>query len=56
MIDVLNVDTFMRQHVETYGFLGQRLYGYHNHITSHISTPEMAFMLKNERSFFSASG
>ena len=49
VIDVLNVDTFMRQHVETYGFWAKALYDYHyNHITSHIGTPEMAFMLKNE--------
>jgi len=49
VIDVLNVEQFMVQHVETYGFWAKALYDYHyNKITEHIGTPEMAFMLKNE--------
>lgn len=49
VIDVLNVDVFMRQHVETYGFWARALYDYHyNHITDHIGTKEMEFLLKNE--------
>ncbi len=49
VIDVLNVDKFMRQHVESYGFWARALYDYHyNHITERIGTPEMAMLLKNE--------
>jgi len=49
VIDVLNVEKFMTQHIETYGFWARSLYDYHyNHITEHIGTPELDFMLRNE--------
>jgi PhoPQ-activated pathogenicity-related protein len=49
VIDVLNVDKFMRQHFETYGFWARSLYDYHyNHITEHIGDKDMEFLLKNE--------
>lgn len=49
VIDVLNVDKFMTQHIETYGFWARSLYDYHyNHITDFIGTPELAGLLKNE--------
>lgn len=49
VIDVLNVEKFMKQHVESYGFWANSLYDYHyNRITDHLGTSEMTFMLKNE--------
>ena len=59
VIDVLNVDTFMRQITRQrphYGFWAKAvrppLQPHHLSLTS-FGTPEMAFMLKNEdRSFF----
>ena len=52
VIDVLNVEKFMIQHAETYGFWAKALYDYHyNKITEHIGTPEMALLMKNEDPF-----
>ena len=49
VIDVLNVEQFMVQHFETYGFWARALSDYHyNRITDSIGTPEFSFMLKNE--------
>lgn len=49
VIDVLNVEKFMIQHAESYGFWAKALYDYHyNKITEHIGTPEMAMLMKNE--------
>jgi PhoPQ-activated pathogenicity-related protein len=50
VIDVLNVDTVHGPACRDVRLLGaQALYDYHyNHITEHIGTPELAFMLKNE--------
>ena len=49
VIDVLNVETFMKQHIESYGFWANSLYDYHyNKITEHVGSKEMTFMLANE--------
>lgn len=49
VIDVLNVEKFMVQHFESYGFWANSLYDYfYNHITEHIGQKEMAFLLANE--------
>jgi len=49
VIDVLNVEKFMVQHFETYGFWANSLYDYvYNHITEHIGQKDLTFMLANE--------
>ncbi len=49
VIDVLNVEKFMVQHFETYGFWASSLYDYfYNHITEHIGQKDLTFMLANE--------
>ena len=49
VIDVLNVNQFMRQHIETYGFWARALSDYHyNGITKHLGNPEMDAMLADE--------
>ena len=49
VIDVLNVEKFMVQHVETYGFWAKALYDYHyNHVMEYIGTEAMVDLMKNE--------
>ncbi|HMU40118.1 MAG TPA: PhoPQ-activated protein PqaA family protein [Pseudomonadota bacterium] len=49
VIDVLNVEKFMVQHVETYGFWAKALYDYdYNHVMQFIGTPEMTELMRNE--------
>lgn len=49
VIDVLNVEKFMVQHIESYGFWARSLYDYHyNHVTERIGSKEMAFLMANE--------
>jgi PhoPQ-activated pathogenicity-related protein len=49
VIDVLNVEKFMIQHFESYGFWASSLYDYvYNHITEYIGQKELTFMLANE--------
>lgn len=49
VIDVLNVEKFMTQHFESYGFWANSLYDYvYNHITEHIGQKEITFLLANE--------
>lgn len=53
VIDVLNVNKFMTQHIETYGFWALSLYDYYyNHITERIGTKEMDTLLLNEDPYF----
>lgn len=53
VIDVLNVNKFMVQHIESYGFWALSLYDYwYNHITERIGTKEMDTLLKNEDPYF----
>lgn len=49
VIDVLNVEKFMVQHIESYGFWANSLYDYYyNRVTEHIGKPELSAMLANE--------
>ncbi|HNN91000.1 MAG TPA: PhoPQ-activated protein PqaA family protein [Pseudomonadota bacterium] len=53
VIDVLNVNKFMTQHIESYGFWALSLYDYYyNHITERIGTKEMNTLLQNEDPYF----
>ncbi|MBL9004829.1 MAG: hypothetical protein JNJ46_11315 [Myxococcales bacterium] len=53
VIDVLNTNAFMKQHIETYGFWAISLYDYfYNDITTHIGSDEMNTLLKNEDPYF----
>ena len=53
VIDVLNVNKFMTQHIETYGFWAISLYDYYyNNITKRIGSKEMDTLLKNEDPYY----
>lgn len=53
VIDVLNVNKFMVQHVETYGFWARSLYDYHyNKVTEQIGTKAAEAMLENEDPYY----
>ena len=53
VIDVLNVNKFMIQHIESYGFWALSLYDYYyNHITERIGTKEMNTLFAERRPVF----
>jgi len=53
VIDVLNTNKFMVQHIESYGFWAISLYDYYyNKITTRIGSPELNKLLENEDPYF----